>query len=1390
MPLTSNIKSMKMKTFPIKSVIKHHQINDFLTISLICFFVLNLSHTNLFGQSIKVGEGSYTIQLPSGQSSASDKYGERVLPNVGGNFNKLHFMPGYVPVTTNDFWSNLIFRYDPEEPSYIHAHPFQLKVETDGLTLGYANNSSNLLTGSNFIDDYAYFTEGELKVSLLNVEPSNFKVVNYTDWTATSSWTTDSTNLEATFGHGLPYVFLKINGAKVQLSSKMNPSVWHQADNVLGVTIDGKHFGIFAPTGSNWNSSFPLISDLNGKDFLSIAVLPDSSQVTFNLFKTHAYAFVEDTKAHWSYNAKTNQVEIDYEVTTTLMESNESTSNNTLQALYRHQWLNTSNDITNLSYQSPRGEMKVMNANTFTTNNSFVGILPFLPDLGDYNRIELNQYLNEVASQPIVTSSDSYNSGKEMGKYAQLVHIADQLGDLKAKNTLLFQLKLALENWLTAGGSQQYYYDQDWKVLIGFPASHGSNLRLNDQHFHHGYTIYAAATVAKFDSIWASNENWGGMINLLIKNASNWDRKDHKFPYLRNFDIYAGHSWASGDGSWFVGNNQESSSESMNYAASVFLWGEITGQYNIRDLGAYLYTIESEAINQYWFDVDEEVFPEEFEQTAVGMVTGSGAIHGTWFSSAVEKIHGINFLPITAGSMYLGTNPDYVQKNYNSIVEKRGSEPISWKDILWSYLAFYDSELALSHFYNDKDYQVFDGETKARTMHWLHNLKVLGQVNSEVQADIASYNVFVNSNNDTTYVAYNSDPSTKKVTFTNGFSFDVQGNELKAYNKSMLKDTVGQPLTKPEFPSLNVISAFSEFYESSTSLLIIPNSEQSTKARFTTIDHNNVLVLESLDSLLLKFDTKLDISTRTHLYSNIWSNSDNNLTVSLTQGDNISKRINVNLEKNTWLESAIELSLFEHTIDLTQVDGIIIHGANTIVLDDFLFYGDTPVKAGPDSSAILDAFLSENVTSIFSDHFDPSVESNFEQNSEYNTVFDYYILESDSILKLKDFDTYIIELGKDLDVTNMVNFHFNYWTQETNDLTVHLISSDGKESSYMINVVKHSWQEIEIDLHTHFGSVDLGRISQIKFTGDETVFLDNILFFKYPELTESPIPEHPSENVISLFSDHYTEYRDAYPMYSQMNETIFSAEHDAATVEVTELNGNNMLYYNNSRYALPEFFQGISPDGKKDNGIDGTKVTNVRFDFYTQDKTDSPTKLEFKLVDFGGDAYGGGNDTEDTWLFDQDSNPKLESHKWISVDIPLDNLPGMTGRKNLSQMVFIVSGDLQYYYIDNLYFYSDQAINSNQDFESDFPKQLKLYQNYPNPFNPNTNIKFELPSAGNTSLKIYNSLGQLVLTLVNKQLSEGIYNYSFNASQLSSGVYFYQIQFGNQTITNKMILLK
>ena len=86
--------------------------------------------------------------------------------------------------------------------------------------------------------------------------------------------------------------------------------------------------------------------------------------------------------------------------------------------------------------------------------------------------------------------------------------------------------------------------------------------------------------------------------------------------------------------------------------------------------------------------------------------------------------------------------------------------------------------------------------------------------------------------------------------------------------------------------------------------------------------------------------------------------------------------------------------------------------------------------------------------------------------------------------------------------------------------------------------------------------------------------------------------------------------------------------------------------------------------------------------------------------------------------------------------------------------------------------------------------EFSLSQNYPNPFNPSTKIKFAIPQESNVELNIYNVLGELVVTLVNKHLNSGYHEYEFNASNLSSGIYIYRIKAGNFVETKKMLLLK
>ena len=86
--------------------------------------------------------------------------------------------------------------------------------------------------------------------------------------------------------------------------------------------------------------------------------------------------------------------------------------------------------------------------------------------------------------------------------------------------------------------------------------------------------------------------------------------------------------------------------------------------------------------------------------------------------------------------------------------------------------------------------------------------------------------------------------------------------------------------------------------------------------------------------------------------------------------------------------------------------------------------------------------------------------------------------------------------------------------------------------------------------------------------------------------------------------------------------------------------------------------------------------------------------------------------------------------------------------------------------------------------------EFKLCEKYPNPFNPSTSIRYSIPEGSFTSVKIYNSLGSEVATLVNETKPAGTYEVEFNASNLSSGIYYYTLQAGSFSETKKMILMK
>ncbi len=94
------------------------------------------------------------------------------------------------------------------------------------------------------------------------------------------------------------------------------------------------------------------------------------------------------------------------------------------------------------------------------------------------------------------------------------------------------------------------------------------------------------------------------------------------------------------------------------------------------------------------------------------------------------------------------------------------------------------------------------------------------------------------------------------------------------------------------------------------------------------------------------------------------------------------------------------------------------------------------------------------------------------------------------------------------------------------------------------------------------------------------------------------------------------------------------------------------------------------------------------------------------------------------------------------------------------------------------------------NISNEIPEAFKLYQNYPNPFNPSTKINFDVRNASDVKLKVYDLTGREVSVLVNEFLKPGAYSVSFDASRLSSGVYFYTLQAGDFRQTKQMLLVK
>lgn len=291
--------------------------------------------------------------------------------------------------------------------------------------------------------------------------------------------------------------------------------------------------------------------------------------------------------------------------------------------------------------------------------------------------------------------------------------------------------------------------------------------------------------------------------------------------------------------------------------------------------------------------------------------------------------------------------------------------------------------------------------------------------------------------------------------------------------------------------------------------------------------------------------------------------------------------------------------------------------------------------------------------------------------------------------------------SKTVNATQMTHFHMDIWTPDATDngqaFKVKLVDfgangvwSGGDDVEHELTftastspaLATRQWVSIDVPLADFVKLTTRGHIAQLIISGGlGTVYVDNVYFHKggggaapTKPSAPAPTPTYDAGNVISLFSDAYTDVK----------VDTWSAEWDAADVADEAVAGNAMKKYSSLSFAGIEFGSAT---------IDARAMTHFRMDIWTPDATDGGKVFKVKLVDFGGDgAWSGGDDVEHEISLTSETTPSIGTGSWHVLEIPLADFTALTTRGAMAQL--IISGDPKTVYVDNVLFFKDVSTPS------------------------------------------------------------------------------------------------
>lgn len=740
-------------------------------------WLATLSLSAVAQQPVAMGSGSYAEYTPLCKSKTDAHSGDKSRYMETRHIYMADSKEGE-PIPTNDWWTNLLV---DTYSGILWTYPQVVCAEGDGIYVAHPSHWST--------DGCEMKYDTRITVKGRKFHPANAIADDWSDWGLRMQLADGDKVMNVTMAQGSPFTW--VEATDLDLVVDLGGGVADcSVDGRVVITNGSDIYALYGATGTTFEETADgiVVTFAPSKPhYLAVAVLPSTDDA--DTFAQYAPVIVRSTTTEWAYNERTAMMTSTWTLTTENLDG--GTNLDALQGFLPHHYKNSTNNISFLdySYATPRGKMKMAAGRAFETAYKFDGFLPWyaapkeMADLANpYNRERMVQMISDYATKGSF-GADTYWGGKGLTQMALYMTFAREMGEEELFEQCRSRLRESLEDWLTytPGETQRFFarYDR-WGALVGYDTSYDSDT-FNDHHFHYGYYTYAGALLALVDDDFC--QKYGGMLKLIAKDYANWDRSDKRFPWLRTFSPWSGHSYAGGLGNTGNGNGQESTSEAMQGWGGVYLLGVALGDKEMRDAGIFGWVTESKDVAEYWFDRDKENIDRTlYTHPYCSNLTAAGVGWWTWFSGDPVWMHSIQWMPISPCLDYLSEDLDFAKWDYEQMwsakeiggwttttsSESTLSQEKGLGNVVLSYLQRYDADQAakiMDEMWDANMAVARETDTNGISYFITHSHRSYGDRDFACTADIPTASAFCTADGAYTYVAYNPDSAERTVTF-------------------------------------------------------------------------------------------------------------------------------------------------------------------------------------------------------------------------------------------------------------------------------------------------------------------------------------------------------------------------------------------------------------------------------------------------------------------------------------------------------------------------------------------------------------------------------------------------------------------------------------------------